>query len=303
MKKILLTLAAALFSLAAFAEIHTTSVELHPFNAINVSRNFELSIVNGNSYNLELHVDSRIIDYVNFYVQAGTFYLTVEEKSFPKELSAQLKKKDENVVIKAIVTVPENHLNSITLNNTTVLESSGCFVPSNNLSLVLNDNTLVKSFRLSGKQINVFCYKKSRLKANIDCSNIIVRSYNNSVSEIEVKAVEADLSTEGNSQLNFNGKIDKCVLNSANSSKILLKGAAEKFNLSALNYSNVNATAFEVKNVSVNMSNCSATVKALENLDINLTNGARLTFDGKPIINIGRINSSSVFKLSDQKDL
>lgn len=301
MKKILLLFAAAFVSFAAYAEIHTTSVEVHAFNSLQVSKNFDLTVENGDSYKLELHVDSRVMDYVNFYVQAGTLYITVEEKSFPKELASQLKKKGENAVVRANVTVPKNHLSNIILNNTTVLNVKGTLVPGNNFSLTLNDNTSVKTLRVEGKQVNLFVNKKSNLKASINCSNIIVKSANNSVSSIDIKGEEADITTEGNSQLNFTGEVDICVLNSSNSSKTEFKGKANKLNLTGSNFANVNASAFETKEVSVNLSNCTASVNPLEKLDIILSNGAKLTYGNKPAISIQRINSSSVFRASDTK--
>lgn len=302
MKKVL-TLAVATFAAVIFASAENIkkTEEFHSFNSISVSNNFDITIVESSSYSADLTIDSKIIDYCKIYVQAGVLNLSVDEKSFPKELKSQLRGKNNIVDLKATIHVPAQTLSSLNLSDDAVLNVHGDMTAAKNFNITITDNATVKSMKLYGEQVSINASKKAGFKADIECENIQVATANNATVNIEVKAADADVKTEGSSQAFVNAKLQSCKSVSSAMSKLEFKGVATQYSATGSNFANINAEALEAEEVSVNINSCSCNVNATKKLNITLTSGAKLVFEGTPSITIDKIASSSVTKAADAK--
>lgn len=302
MKKYLL-FAASLLAASVFANAENIkkNEDFHNFGSIHATDKFDVVIVEGSSFSVEYNVDSRIADYCDVHVQSGTLHMEINEKNFPKELKQQLKGKNNADEVKITVTVPAETLQAITLDNNAILNVHGSLTLSKTFTLTANDNSTVKSFSVKGEQVNVVTSKKAGVKADIECKNASVNTQNNSSANIDLLCDNAEIKTEGSSQLVCKADVLSCKSESLAMSKMDIKGTSEKYSVKGNNFANINAKEFECSDVEVNVSSCNCSVHASKNMLLNLQSGAKLVFEGDPVIKIDKIASSSVTRAGDVK--
>ena len=78
---------------AAYGHSQTRSVEhdLSPFEAIEASDGFKVSITRSDSYGIKLTVDDALESYVESYVKAGVLHIGLDGKNLPKDVKKQYK--------------------------------------------------------------------------------------------------------------------------------------------------------------------------------------------------------------------
>lgn len=303
MKKIICIVAAltAIFAVAN-AETVNRKETLSTFHGLNIANNFEVTLTAGNGYSVSFDVDSRIADYCNVYVNAGVLTFKVDEKSFPKELKAQLKKEKSPLGVSAHVTVPEHSmLQNITLADNAILVSHSSYTVSNSFSINASDNSVIKSLEINSPQVTVNASKKAKMHLDITCNAIQVNASNNSEINLEIETATLDFKLDNSAYVNCGGKANNCRVLASVSSKLNLKGNFDKMGVEAKGFAKIDALGASVTNVDVNLTNCECSVNAVETLRMTLSSGAKLVFDGAPVITIDKISTSSVSHARDAK--
>lgn len=303
MKKIICIVAAmTAFFAVANAETVSRSEKLGSFQGLNIASNFEVTLSAGDSYSVSFNVDSRIADYCNVYVNAGVLTFKVDEKSFPKELKAQLKKEKSPLSVSARVTIPEHSmLQSITLADNAILVSHSSYTVSNSFNINASDNSVIRSLDVNSPQVTVNASKKAKMHLDITCNAIQVNASNNCEINMEIEAATLDFKLDNFAYVNCGGKSNNCRILASSSAKLNLKGNFDKMGVEAKGFVKIDALGASVTNVDVNLTNCECSVNAVETLRMTLASGAKLVFDGAPVITIDKISTSSVSHARDAK--
>lgn len=303
MKKII-CIVAALTSMfvAANAETVNRSEKLNSFHGLNIADNFEVTLTAGDSYAVSYDVDSRIVDYCGVYVNGGVLTFRVDEKSFPKELKAQLKKDKKPLSISVHVTIPEHSmLQNVTLADNAILVAHSSYTVSNSFTINASDNSVIKTLDINSPQVSINASKKAKMHLDITCNAIQVNATNSSEINLEVETATLDLNLDNFVNVNCAGKANNCRILASSSAKLNLKGNLDKMGVEAKGFVKIDALGASVTSVDVNLNNCECSVNVVETLRMTLAGGAKLVFDGAPVITIDKITSSSVSHARDTK--
>lgn len=302
MKKLTFVGALLLSSLWLSAQNVENRTSLSSFHAISVSNNFEVILQEGADYAIETSIDSRISDYCTTNVSGGVLVLKVDEKSFPKELKAQLKGKEKADNLKAVITVPSsNLLQKIELTDKAQLESHSKFTAANSLTINTSGNAVIKSLDVNSPQVSIIAANKSKIHIDVKSTTLQLTASNNADVNVEAETTNLDIKTDGNAEVTASAKCTNCVLNSSLVSKVNLKGTVDKLAVNAKDMTKIDAKSANANDVDVNLKSCECTVTPLKTLRINISGGAKLIFDGAPVITIDKIAGSSVTNARDVK--
>lgn len=304
MKKAILTFCALACAacLTAGAENITRVEEFASFKGISAGDSFDITLKTGLGFSVEYTVDSRIIDYCSVYVQGDILSFNIDEKSFPKELKAQLRGKEKNVTMIATVTIPEhNDLDLIKLSDQAVMNSTTPFKTSGTINIAISDNASLKSMRVSAATVKLDASNKGKMNIVASASKVEAHTANNSYVDLEADAPALELITEGASSVAVSGKASTAKIQTSFTSSVSMKGAYDKLNIDAKNFSKVNALSANANDVEVVMNSCECSVNAVNSLRLTLQGGAKLTFDGEPSVYIDKIISSTVKRERDNK--
>ena len=315
MKAAITVVAFAGLQIAASAQAQTKEVthDFDQFTAIDIAKDFDVILTQGDAYSITLTVDEVLSPYLSVHMQGKTLFVSFEEKSVPKDVAKLYKgPKAPKPMFHAVVTMPT--VEAITLSDNVVLNSTTPFECEDKFELNLRDKAQVKLFTISAKSASLVLQKNATAVMNVTTENVLEVSTDNSAvmrltssagelvanaagsSKINVTSVagKLNLAAAGSAQVNVAGPCTSAVVNAEGSSKIGLSGSAENLAVKAVKSSSVDAYGLEVNVASVELANsASLSVNASERIDVNLT-GGKLSFGGSPVFKVIKVSKASI---------
>ena len=305
MKKIISTIALMACCIAAFAQASKEKTEVFSsFNAISASNCVAVTLEKGSKYSVTLKTDARIADYCRMYVQGSTLVIDIDEKSYPNELKAQLRKKDSAPVFAyAEVTIPSaGTVQSLSLNDEATFSAAFKLELQHNFSVSTTGSAIVKSLNVStNEDIMVNAAKKSSVSITAKGTSVTLNSDNQSVISADVTAVNATANIAANSTQNIKGNISTILANGAGSGKAIINAQITSLEVIGKGNSTIDARESACKNATVNLTSCKAYIHATGALKVTLSSGAYLAYDGTPDFDIVSVKNSSIIRLGEEK--
>lgn len=297
MKKVLFSIALVLVAVCASAQVKQYTHDLTPFNSIDVSNGFEVSVVSGEAFTVVLSVDEPYRDYVSCVVTGSTLYISLEEKKVPAEVKKLYKGKGVAApTFRASVSMPEK-LQNVTLHDKAVFFEAKGVMSNDVVSVSLSDNAQIKTMELSATNVNIAIDKKASANIVLDCDNLTIAAQGNANLNVEQTAKHAEYKFQGSSNVSVTGACETAVVNAEGSSKVSLVGTAATVDYNCSGSSNVNALMLVCDDANVNMTgSCNLSQAAGRNVKINLAKGATLTYAGKPAFDIENVKSSNIVR-------
>lgn len=305
MKKILLSIIAlCAFTAASIAETIEKKEHFSSFSSIEIHDSFEATVQPGTSYEVVLNVDKRVSDYCRMYVQGTTLIIELDEKSYPKELKSQLRKKDSApLILVANISMPITAgLQSIKLTDEAILASVTDFNLPQQLEIITDGTSKVKSFDVKAPKVTISSAKKSSVQANANASEVNVTAKQNANVSLTVNSSKVNVSIENSAIVNLDGTTSSAEFKTAGSSELNVKAKINNVNITGKNNSHIDAHSAEIANVDLELTSSSCEINPREALRITLSSNAKLIFGGSPVIDIQKIANSSVTRSSDVKD-
>lgn len=301
MKKILLA-AAAIFALAIGANAQPVeSVQNYSeFAGIDVSNNFEVKISYGETFQVKTLVEDLISQYVQMYVKSGILYITLDEKSYSKEVKAALKGKNAIVpILRAEVQFPS--ISSMKFSGKTVAYATDN-IKSDVIKIELEDNAVIKSMSLDGQDVRIKMSNKTNATFDIYCNELEIEGANNAVATLALNATKLNVGTAGSATVNVNGDFKQVETKSQGSSVITLQGNSSKLVVDGSASSYVHAESLDVKEGEVVLANSAkCDINAKDKLKVDLTGSSTLTFDSNPSVDVTRIIGSTMVRPNTKK--
>jgi len=300
MKKIILSiLALACACFAASAQMTEIDQDLQLFNNIDVSNSFDVTVQYGANYNAKLSVSETVGDYVQIYVKGKTLYVDLDEKSFPKDLKKQLSGKNATKPsLKLVVSAPK--INSIVLHDDASIFATEVMF-SDAVEMRLLDNSSVKNLAMEVQDLRLEMGKKSTARIDVKTNTCTAVLDGSAVASLAVTAASVDIDASFNSQLTANGEMKAVNSKTTGMSSVTLTGNAIKFSHNGKGTSFVHADGLVVSDADIVLSNATCEVNAKDNLKVELDNGAKLIFNGSPVINVTAIERSTMIRTGDTK--
>ena len=297
MKKVLFTVIA--FALAAAvsanAQVKQYTHDLTAFSAIEVSNEFEVSVVAGDTYSVVLSVDEPYRDYVSCMVTGNTLSISVDEKKVPADVKKIYKGKGvAKPTFRAAVTLP-TAVESVTLHDKAVFFEAKGVMSNEAVSISLTDNAQIKTMDLSATNVNVTLDKKSSANIVANCTNLLVNAAGNANLNIDQNAGVSEFKLQGSCNVSATGTCEEFKLTSKGSAKSTFSGTAKTADYNCEGTSNTNTLMMVCDDANVLMKgSCTLLQAASHNVKLNLSNGATLTYAGTPAFDIESIKSASV---------
>lgn len=298
MKKVILSIAFAVAAcLCANAQVKQYTHDLTPFSAIDVSNEFEVSVVTGETFSVVLSVEEPYRDFVNCVVTGNTLYISVDEKKVPADVKKLYKGKGVTpATFRAAVSLPAK-LESVTLHDKAVFFEAKGMMANDAVSVALSDNAQVKTMNIDANSVNISLDKKSSANIVINCDNLNINVAGSSNFNVEQSSRNCDIKLQGSCNISVNGTCEVLKLNTKGSSKATLVGTANEVEYVCAGSSSTNAMMLVTDNANINMTgSCTLSEAASKNVKLTLANGATLTYAGQPAFDIDSIKSSSVIK-------
>lgn len=296
------TLAVVMSGIVSFA---ATSQKLEHYALITgivVKNDFHVSVHSGVEYSADMSIDSRLADYTRMFLQGSTLVIEVNEKDFPKELKAQLRKKEATMTAQVVVTLPLTaSLQNIELYDNATLTFSGKFENFQSIQIVADGNSTLKSLHCKATKADITAKKKALVHANIEASNINLVTSNSAEAHYNIDCTSLNTTFEGQSNTAVSGTAKVATISTSNSAKVELAGTYPKLTVSGKGNSSVDASTVSADEVSVDLNSSSCDIKANKKLKIQLTSGAKLVYGGSAVIDIDKIQNSSVTRSGSTK--
>lgn len=312
MKKVLVFIGMVLISLGAFAQkndvatpaqIVRNKADYTSFVGISIARNFEISLINGGSYYSVVEADSRIADFCRAYVQGSVLYVDVDEKNLPSEAKKIMSKKGALApVMKVTVSIPEHaDFQQINLDGYAILSSLASFSNSSHLNIAASGNSVIKSLNAKVSDLSVTTSKKANVECEIACNNLKVVCSNGSVVMLKGRAHSVETNSDGSSLITLDAAVKTITVTAGGSSNVVLSGTADKFDIIGRNNGKVDASKFKVKSAWADVNHGEAQLNVDENLKLTLQSGAKVNYEGLPVIDIDKIQNSTVVPLTQKQ--
>lgn len=303
MKKIFASIAIFLAAvMSANATMVVKSEDFKSFTGIYAQDEVVVKLHHGTEYSVKLEVDERVADFCKMYLHNGALTVDVDKANFPKELKAQLRQKGGDVSYTLSVTVPDGAaISSITLKENSKLYADGNITLASKCQIELSDNAYAKFVRLNCAECVVKTSKKAVVNGYFNVQSFNCNASNSSVIDCSTECKRAELEFEGSSKSVVDLRSDETWITYSGFSKTLLKGHTLNLNINGKGASELDAYALNSDNASVNLVNCTCKIHPAKALELNLSNGAKLEYDGDPVITIRKINVSSVLRAQDVK--
>jgi len=303
MKKYALAAAlAAMFCLSALAETTQKKDTFSNFTGISVSNNFVVTLTSGTSYSASLDIDSRVADYCRMYLQGTTLVIDVNEKDFPKELKAQIRRSGaSSIVAVATITVPDGSLlQNITLTGNAALSCSRTLEASEDMFVSMEGNSKITSLVInSSKAVTIKAEKNAEITADLTVSNVKINAAGNSEFDLKVKAADMNIVCGNSSNIKLNGSLSSITAETSGGSEISFSGEAALLKVTGKGNSFVDALSANVTDAELVLSGADCDVNASKTLKVNQESGSKIIFAGEPAIAVERIVNSSLTRSTD----
>ena len=294
-------------------QLSDRKIPVSEFNGINVSNDFEVTLARG-AYSVRLTVDKELAPYVEIYVKAKTLYISLDEKSVPKEIKKLYKGRNGLVPIYR-VTAYTPELQSITLSdNSTFIgveeftspqfevtatgksQVKNLMVSATSGKINLKKNAVATISMRTVRGVEVSTENSSNLKLTFTGEELALNSEGSSVLIAEGgPCTSMNLFTAGSSEVSVTSDSEKVNLTTEGSSSVVLTGNAKELTVKGSRSSSVDAFSMPVETVDANLSNSSrVTVNVSKEVRANLVGGSALIYSGTPEFKIEKIVKSTL---------
>jgi hypothetical protein len=296
----LLVIAICIMASTVCASSQTRSKEhsLSPFEGIEASDGFRVSITKGDTYNAKLTMDDALESYVECYVKAGVLHLGVDEKNVPKDLKKQYKGKNspERTLV-AVITMPV--LKSLTLNDESEFFSAADLAVGD-FAITMTGSSSINNLKIFGKSLDLNVSKNARFSnagVNVE-DDVKVTTDGKGGIAMECHAANIGITAAGASEINIKGSVDeKITVSPTGSSKITVAGNSKVLEVNGKGTSSkVDASALETEEATLAVTGVDVDVWASKSLELDLGRGSEVVFAGEPAIKIIKIQSASVLR-------
>lgn len=285
------------YAIAAQAQTITKSQEYSAFSTIEVGDTFNVSFKpseTGN-YMAEWTVDTALENYVVVYVKNKTLYVDLDEREMNKNKEVRALYKGRNApkpVLNVTIKVPT--FQSLKLSENAVVDAMGTNFENNDFSLEVSGNAKVNNLTVNAKDAKVKVSKNGAVTMNLNANDLEISLENSANLNLNQDSRNLKIKAEDSATLTLTGGSNAVVMETKNSAKLNLSGSASSIDLTSQDRSEVDATRFPVKDVTLKMKNSSkfmASVNANLSLDMD---GATFEFSGNPDIKIVNLNKATV---------
>lgn len=287
----------------ADAQLVKESKKLSAFTAIEVGYEFDIVVTESETYKVEWAVDETVANLVKIGQQGSVLRIGFDSKAMTKEQKKHYKGKEApKMTLKVMVYTPG--LESITLADKARMSAQDATFQSNGFTLMMKDESSVSGLNIQSNNALIQTSGKAGVNITLDSKRIDVRGEKKSSVALKVKGCE-QLNVNGDDDfiLVVSGDVSKDIyVQSMSSSKtVLRKGSTPELVFSSKNSAELSSAEYDAKKVSLVMAGGQASVKALEDLKLELKGGSAVQFVGDPLIEIVRIEKSSVAPYSQNK--
>lgn len=285
----------ALSCASAFSQNLRQDFALKSFSAIEVSDDFDVTVIKGSDYYLELTVDEALKDYVHHTIKNSTLIIDLDDKKVPNDIKKMFKgKAGNNAIYRAIITMPGD-LKSVKLNDKASLLVNQDIMSEGAVSVELKDNSTLRSMVVKATNVSINLEKKATATLNVTCDQLAVETSGSSNLTLSQTSKNLDIKSSGNSNLTVKGETGELDYQVKGTTKATISGKGQSATFNCAGSSNTNAVDFDLNEAVVEMNSiCTLTEAACEKLSVSLSGGANLIFANAPVLDIKGIKSSSM---------
>ena len=152
-------------AVGAYSQTRSMERDLSPFEGIEASAGFQVSLSSGDTYSVRLTMDDALESYVQCYVKAGVLHLGLDSKAIPKDIKNQYKGRNASEpTLVAVVKLPA--LKSVTLADNAVFTSSA-EIATSDFTMNLGGSSAVTNLKLTGKSFNLTLAKNAEQRGDV----------------------------------------------------------------------------------------------------------------------------------------
>lgn len=288
-------------SVNAFSQNVRNEYKLGKFTDLEVSDDFDVTVVKGSEYTLELTVPEAYAQFVHNSVKGSTLSIDLDDRKIPTDLKKVFKGKDKSEIYRAIITMPGN-LKSVKMSGKANLVVNPEIMSEDAVLIEMTDNSTLKSMTVSAKNVNIDMEKKATATLSVSCGQLALETSGSSSLTLNQASDNLNIKSQGNSNITVKGETGYLDYNVKGTTKATLVGKADSAIFSCAGSSNTNAVEFDIREAVVEMNSISTlTEAASEKLTVSLSGGANLIFANSPVLDIKEIKSSSMSHYSSKK--
>ncbi len=285
-------------NISGLSQTRSKEHDLSPFEGIEASDGFKVSITIGDRYSAKLTMDDALESYVLCYVKAGVLHLELDGKGMSKDLKKSYKGKNSSEpTLVAMVTMPS--LKTLTLNDDTQFFSSGK-ITATDLVINLNGSSLANNLNITGNSLVLSATKNSKFtNVVVDVEDALnVSADGKAAIAIDGQAKNISIIAGGSADINIRGEVeDKIKAEMTSGSKVTLSGKAPSLELTGKGTTaKVDASALKTGKALIALTGISADVSPVESIELDLGRGAEVSFSGDPTINLVKIQNATVLR-------
>lgn len=294
MKKLIIISLGIITSIIALGQPKSLDYTYTSYDAVAVDNGFEVTLVQGGDYKINLQVEAPYAPFVSVGVNGRVLDIRLDEKSVPADVKKLYKGKKP--VLTATITTPKP-LESITLKGSSKLAAGQEIASDGNFTMTLSDNAEVDNLKINAKVLEIKLDKKASATIGFTGDKLIASTSGNSSLDITRDVKIDDITVEGLSGIVTKGSSEEMTLIAKGAAKAILNGKTTSAAYTMGGTTNVNAVNLENRLTSVSMSGlCSLTESATDSLKVNLSSGAKLIFNNKPAFIVENVKASSIVK-------
>lgn len=299
MKSVIAILVGTLaLSSAASAQTRSVSHSLSPFNQISVSgevgsSSFVVDIKQSASYAIDLVIDELIAEYVQAIVKKDVLYLGVDTKAIPSEVKKLYKARNAApCVLRATIYTPD--MTALQVADKSIVAVYDEF-KTDSFAISMKDKSSLKELKINSKTVSVKLEDSANAAMTIAADDLDLNASNKTVLNMNADCVNLAVKLSNSAEFNVEGNYVDVKVESSNFSKAKFVGKGNSLVVNGSGNSAVDAINLKVASCETVLSNHSSLYEAAsETLKLDLTGSSTVVFDGNPVIEIVKINSSTV---------
>lgn len=303
MKKIAIVLL-SLFAVMATANAQKV-VEMtqtwEEFSGVSVSNNFDIQFSYAEEYAVVLHVDELISEYVRMNYQSGIINISLDEKSYSKELKKLLKSKNAPVMtLKAEIRCPK--LSVITLVDKVTAYATDN-IKADILTVKLKNNAVIKGMNIDADDVGISLEDKSSAAFDIYSRSVELETSNNASANLTANCSNIIIGAAGSSNIILSTECKSIEVKGKDSSVINATGSAKELTIDGSSSAEFNAAGLNLDNAEVVLSkNAKCDIVPQSKVKVDLTGSSYLCIGERgALIDLVQVKGSTLVRSNDSK--
>lgn len=291
-------LASVMICGAASAQTRSVSHSFSPFKQVSVSgevgaAGFVVDVKKSASYSIDLVLDNFVAEFVQAYVKNEVLYLSVDTKALPSEVRKHYKMKNvPPCVLRATIYTPE--LSAVSADSRSIVAVYDEF-SSDSFNVDLKDRAALKELKVNAKKIIAAFSGSTTATMTLSSDDMSIEASNKSCVTVTLDCVNLNVKQGNNSEVSVDGNFVDVAVDNGAFTKLKLSGKANVLDVKASGTSMIDAINLRASTCSAVLSGHSTLYEAAsESVKMDLSGSSTLIFDGQPVFDIVKINSSTV---------